>query len=171
MRVELATSADLEAVRAVYVEGRARQREQGSTVWPEFSDDAILGEIAAQQLFRMMDGDALAGVFSIAYEDGAIWGGRERGAHIYLHRIVRASGYRGQGLVDVVLDWAHAHCRALGRAGLRMDTWANNTSLIAYYQRLGFELVESIRIGDDARLPPHYHGLEFALLEQSLRGN
>ena len=110
-----------------------------------------------------------AGVFSVAYEDGAIWGGRERGAHIYLHRIVRASGYRGHGLVDFVLDWANAHCRALGRAGLRMDTWANNASLIAYYQRLGFELVESISIGEDSRLPSHYHGLEFALLEQSLR--
>ena len=168
MRVELASAADLQAVRGAYAEGRARQRDQGSTVWPEFSDDAILGEIAAQQLFRIVDGAALAGVFSVAYEDGAIWGERERGAHIYLHRIVRASGYRGQGLVDVVLDWARARCRALGRAGLRMDTWADNTSLIAYYQRLGFELIESRCIGEDGRLPPHYHGREFALLERSL---
>lgn len=169
VRVELASESDLPAVRAVYAEGRARQREQASTVWPEFSDAVILGEIAARRLFRVIDDEALAGVFSVAYEDGAIWGERERGAHIYLHRIVRASDYRGHGLMEVVLDWAHAHCRALGRAGLRMDTWADNTSLIAYYQRLGFVLVESRRIGEDGRLPSHYHGLEFALLEQSLR--
>jgi GNAT superfamily N-acetyltransferase len=169
MRVEAATDADLVAVRAVYADGRARQREQGSTVWPEFSDEAILAEIGAGHLFRVVEGGALAGIFSVAYHDGAIWGEHERGAHIYLHRIVRAAGYRGRGLIDFVLNWAHAHCRALGRVGLRMDTWANNAPLIAYYERLGFVLVESRQIGEDTRLPAHYHGLEFALLEQACR--
>ena len=170
-RVEVATSADLSAVRAVYADGRARQREQRSTVWPEFRDEAILAEIEAKHLFRVVDGGTLAGIFSVAYEDEAIWGEHERGAHIYLHRIVRAAGHHGRGIVDAVLEWAHAHCRALGRAGLRIDTWANNAPLIAYYERLGFALVESRRTGKDARLPAHYHGLEFALLEQACGGD
>lgn len=166
MRVEPATSADLPAVRAAYADGRRIQREQGSTVWPEFSDAAILAEIEGGQLFRVVDGAMLAGVFSVAHEDPAIWGDHERGEHIYLHRIARAAGYPGRGLVDAVLAWAAARCEGLGRSGLRMDTWAGNEALIAYYGRFGFTLVDRRRIAADPRLAPHYHGIELALLER-----
>ena len=165
VRVEPATPADLSAIRAAYADGRATQRQQGSAVWPEFTDPAILSEVEAGRLLRVVDGDTLVGVFSVAYEDAAIWGEHERNAHIYLHRIVRAAGYAGRGLVDAVVAWARAQCRALGRAGLRMDTWASNAALITYYQRLGFSLVGRRRIAADPRLPAHYHGIELALLE------
>jgi ribosomal protein S18 acetylase RimI-like enzyme len=166
MRVEPATRDDHSAIRAAYADGRAIQRAQGSAVWPEFSDDAILGEVESERLLRVVDGDVLVGVFSVAYEDAAIWGEDERGAHIYLHRIARGAGYQGRGLTDMVVAWAHEPCRALGRAGVRMDTWASNTALITYYQRLGFRVVGRRRIAPDARLPGHYHGIELALLEQ-----
>jgi ribosomal protein S18 acetylase RimI-like enzyme len=166
MRVEPATPADLPTVHAAYAEGRRTQREQGSTVWPEFPDAAILDEMAAGRLMRVVDEHTVVGVFSVAHEDPAIWGADERGAHIYLHRIARAAGYRGRGLTDAVLAWAHARCRDLGREGVRMDTWASNEALISYYQRLGFRLVGRRRIAPDPRLPPHYHGVELALLEQ-----
>lgn len=166
MRVEAASPADLPAIRDAYASGRAIQQAQGSTVWPPFPDAAVLAEIETGRLLRVLDGDVLAGVFSLAYDDAAIWGERERGAHIYLHRIARASGYGGRGLIHAVLVWARVTCHSLGRAGLRMDTWASNTPLIGYYQRLGFALVGRRRIAADPRLPVHYHGIELALLEQ-----
>ncbi|MGH7627079.1 MAG: GNAT family N-acetyltransferase, partial [Gemmatimonadaceae bacterium] len=162
---------DLPAVRAAYAAGRRTQREQHSVVWPEFTDDAILAEIGAGRLFRVMDGDVLAGVFSVACEDTAIWGELERGAHIYLHRITRSAEYRGRGLVDAVVAWAGARCAELGREGLRMDTWASNETLIAYYGRLGFGLVGWRRIAPDPRLAAHYHGIELALLERPCGGD
>jgi ribosomal protein S18 acetylase RimI-like enzyme len=136
------------------------------TVWPEFADAAILQEIGAGRLMRVLDGDVVAGVFSVAYEDPAIWGEQERGAHVYLHRIARAAEYRGRGLIDAVLAWALPECRTLGREGLRMDTWASNEALIGYYVRLGFRPVGRQRIAPDPRLPLHYHGVELALLER-----
>lgn len=166
MRVESATVSDLSAIRAAYAAGRRIQRDQGTIVWPEFPDEFIVAEIEAGRLFRVIDGDALVGVFSVAYEDEAIWGARERGEHIYLHRIARAATYPGRGLVGAVLGWARAQCRALGRAGLRMDTWASNDALIAYYERQGFRVVGRRRIGKEPRLAAHYHGNEFALLEE-----
>ena len=166
IRVDLATPDDLSAIREAYAHARLIQRQQGSTVWPEFSDGAILAEINVQRLFRVVDG-TLVGIFSVAYEDEAIWGEHERGAHIYLHRIARAPGSRDARLVDAVLAWARAECRARGRAGLRMDTWSNNATLIAYYQRLGFDVVAHRRIEVDPRLPAHYHGTELALLENA----
>ncbi len=167
MRVEPATPADLTAVRAAYANGRTLQRDQRSIVWPEFSDAFLLAEIDAGRLFRVVDGGALAGVFNVAYEDGAIWGELERGSHIYLHRIVRAPTFRGRGLMDVVLAWADGRCHELDRAGLRMDTWASNAALIAYYEALGFIHVSTRRMPVDPRLSPHYHGIELALLERN----
>ncbi|MEO8561539.1 MAG: GNAT family N-acetyltransferase [bacterium] len=166
MRVQAAATFDLPSIRAAYADGRAIQREQSAPVWPEFSDSAILAEIEGGRLFRVLDGDELAGVFSVAYDDAAIWGELERNAHIYLHRIARAAGYHGRGVINAVLDWARTECELQERAGLRMDTWASNTALIDYYIRLGFKLVGRRIIPADTRLPAHYHGLELALLEQ-----
>lgn len=166
MRVEPATPEDLPDVRAAYADARTIQRDRGTNLWPEFTDAAILAEISAGRLFRVMDGDALVGVFSLAYEDEAIWGEHERGEHLYLHRIARVAAYPGRGLVDAVLTWARAHRLALGRAGIRMDTWAENAALIAFYERLGFRVVARRRIGADPRLPAHYHDKEFTLLEE-----
>jgi ribosomal protein S18 acetylase RimI-like enzyme len=165
MRVEPATPDDLPAVRAAYADARAMQRGRRSNLWPEFPDASILAEIEAKRLFRVMDGDTLVGVFSVAYDDEAIWGERERGEHIYLHRIARAATYPGRGLLGAVLAWAHAHCRALGRAGLRMDTWAENDALVALYAKHGFRVAGRRRIEHEPRLPAHYHGKEFTLLE------
>jgi ribosomal protein S18 acetylase RimI-like enzyme len=167
VHIELASRADLAAVREAYDHARAMQREQASAVWPEFADASILHEIEADRLFRVIDGDALVGVFSVAYEDAAIWGEHERGAHIYLHRIARALHDPGRGLMAAILSWAFQHCAERGREGLRMDTWASNDGLIDFYKRLGFRLIGKRRLGADSRLPPHYHGNEFALLERT----
>ncbi|MEP6620323.1 MAG: GNAT family N-acetyltransferase [bacterium] len=164
MHVALATGADLPTLHAVYAAGRAMQRERGEAVWPTFTDAAIHAEIDAGNLFCVVDGDVLAGVFSVAYEDAAIWGEHEQNAHIYLHRITRAPGFAGRGLLNTVFAWAREQCLSLGRRGIRMDTWGDNQALITYYEGLGFRLVERRRLAEDPRLSPHYHGNEFALL-------
>jgi ribosomal protein S18 acetylase RimI-like enzyme len=166
MRVQPATSTDLQAIHEAYAAGRRTQRDAGFEAWPVFTDATILGEIAAGHLVLVIEGGSVAGVFSVAYEDPAIWGELERGAHIYLHRIARAPGYRGRGLVEAVLAWARQRCAELGRSGFRIDTWAGNAPLIAYYERLGFRLIDVRRMPADPRLMPHYHGLELALLER-----
>jgi len=166
VRIEPATPSDLAEIRAVYAHGREVQRVLHSIVWPEFEDERILAEIEGRNLFRIMTDAGLAGIFSVAYEDGAIWGPLERGAHVYLHRIARAPGVAGGRLVDVVLAWGEAQCARLDREGLRLDTWANNTALIAFYERRGFTLVAERTLDADPRLAAHYHGNTFALLER-----
>lgn len=164
--IEVATRDDLAAIRGVYDDARAFQRAQGSLLWLDFGDESILGQIDAGMLCRVMHGDDFAGVFTVAYEDPLLWGDRDRGEHIYLHRIARAASFTGRGLVAAVIEWARAHCRAIGRRGLRMDTWASNDALLAFYARFGFEVVGHVRPGPDPRLSPHYIGTELALLEE-----
>ena len=168
MHAEPATPAHLPEIRAAYADARALQAANRAFQWPEFSDRSILGEMEEGRLFRVLDRDSLVGVFSVAYEDPAIWGELERGAHIYLHRFARAASYRGRGLLDAILAWAIARSEALGREGLRLDTWGGNEALIAYYESRGFTLVQKRTMGSDPRLSPHYVGLFLALLERPL---
>jgi ribosomal protein S18 acetylase RimI-like enzyme len=169
IRVELATPDDLPDVRATYEYARAFQHTKTGVSWPAFVESAILAEMAARQLHRVVENDEAIGVFSVVREDPLIWGELERGAHLYLHRIARAPAYGGHGLVAAVLEWASERCRVLGREGLRMDTWADNQALVGYYERHGFALVGRRRLFD-SRLPAHYYGVELAMLEKPVVG-
>jgi hypothetical protein len=166
LRVETATAADLPAIRGAYANAQVMQRAQHAPEWPGFADESILREIGDGRLYRIMDGDAIAGGFTIAYDVAAIWGDLERGAHIYLHRIARTEHRASGRLMDAVMDWSLARCEELGREGLRIDTWAANPALQAYYGSFGFTLVATRRMGNDPRLSPHYVGLELALMER-----
>jgi hypothetical protein len=167
MDIEPANADDLSRIQEAYAEGRRRQQERGTLVWPEFSDASLLAEIRARKLFRVMDHDAMVGTFAIAYEDQAVWGDRERGAHVYLHRIARRASGKSRGLLPSVVDWACAHGRELQREGIRMDTAAESSQLVAYYEQAGFVVVGRQVIGPDPALPAHYHGTEVALFEMT----
>jgi hypothetical protein len=171
MNVEPASIGDLSRIQAAYAEGRRTQRERGTLVWPEFSDASLLAEIRARRLFRVMDNGAMIGTFAIAYEDRAVWGDRERGAHVYLHRIARSPSGTSRGLLDSVVAWACAHSRELECEGIRMDTAAASSQLVAYYERAGFVVVGRQVIGPDPTLPSHYHGTEVALFEMTCPTN
>jgi hypothetical protein len=167
MNVEPATIDDLSRIQEAYAEGRRRQQESGTLVWPEFSDASILAEVRERKLFRVMDNAAMVGTFAIAYEDQAVWGERERGAHVYLHRIARSLSGTSRRLLKCVVDWACAHSRELRREGIRMDTAAASSQLVAYYEQAGFVVVGRHVIGPDPTLPTHYHGTEVALFEMT----
>ncbi len=137
----------------------------GKWVWPGFSDDSFRADIAAGQMYRLRQGATLVGVFVVWEQDPGIWGDLECGRHLYLHRIVRAADCPGRGVFAAVLAWARAACVERERTGLRMDTWASAEHLIRFYERYGFKRVGRCRIENDPRLPPHYAGLELALLE------
>ena len=73
-RIDNASRDDLRDIRAAYEHARAMQRDAGSSIWPEFSDAAILDEIRTGRLYRVLMDDSIVGVFSLAHEDPAIWG-------------------------------------------------------------------------------------------------
>lgn len=167
MNVEPASIGDLPRIQEAYAEGRRRQLECGTLVWPEFSDASLIAEVRARKLFRVMDNDVMMGTFAVAYEDPAVWGERERGAHVYLHRIARSPSGTSHGLLRSVIEWACAHSKELQREGIRMDTAAASSQLVAYYEQAGFVVVGRHVIGPDPTLPTHYHGTEVALFEMA----
>lgn len=166
MNVEPASIGDLPRIQEAYAESRRRQLECGTLVWPEFSDASLIAEVRARKLFRVMDNDMM-GTFAVTYEDPAVWGERERGAHVYLHRIARSPSGTSRGLLRSVIEWACAHSRELQREGIRLDTAAASSQLVAYYEQAGLVVVGRHIIGPDPTLPTHYHGTEVALFEMA----
>ena len=169
VQVAPATVDDLHAIRDAYAEGARLQQAQGQAVWPPPADALLAAELAEGRLMKVLAGEGFAGVFTVAYADPIIWGDRDRGAHVYLHRIARAPGTTG-GLMAPILGWARAEAAARGLDGVRLDTWAENDPLAAHYERLGFTRVGLQTIPDHAPLPAHYHGITVVLMEMPLDG-
>ncbi|HLA64278.1 MAG TPA: GNAT family N-acetyltransferase [Rhodothermales bacterium] len=165
--IEPATPADLPTLRAVYAEGARMQQARGEAVWPPPADALLAAETAEGRLMKVAVDGRLAGVFTVAYADPVIWTDRDRGAHLYLHRISRAPG-AGGGLMAPILAWARAQAETRGLEGVRLDTWAENEPLAAYYEGLGFRHVGEQAIPPDAPLPAHYHGIRVVLFELAL---
>jgi ribosomal protein S18 acetylase RimI-like enzyme len=104
-------------------------------------------------------------LFSVLMSDPHIWGVDEQGDALYLHRIVTNLAFRGQRTFETVLLWAQEYARANGKRFIRMDTWAQNTQIIRYYQSYGFTLKRMHVTGDVPELPAQNRNLHVALLE------
>lgn len=77
-----------------------------------------------------------------AHDERELWpaGGSAR----YVHRLVVARAAAGCGLGSALLDWAGERASAEGARWLRLDAWAGNADLHAYYLREGFQHVRTI---------------------------
>lgn len=112
-----------------------------------------------------MPDDIVAGYFSIALSDELIWGEKERGDAIYIHRICVNPDRKGNNLTMHILSWAYGYAMAAGRKFIRMDTWGDNQRLVSYYVTCGFQHVGNKRLGLVPDLPPHYRNANLALFE------
>ncbi len=122
--------------------------------------------MAAGLHFMGLRGDDLCvGFFSVTLGDRGIWGERDRDDGIYIHRMCVNPSARGERFSAAVLEWAYGYAAGRGRAFVRMDTWADNERLVAYYQGCGYRLVGFQDIGHDPSLSAHYHGIRLALFE------
>ena len=52
-----------------------------------------------------------------------------------------------------------------------MDTWADNTKIIAYYKSYGFKFIENYKTTNDSELPIQNRNLNVALLEMDTTEN
>jgi GNAT superfamily N-acetyltransferase len=138
----------------------------GVPAWTTFPEALIRADMADGRHFLGLDADlGCVGYFSVTWRDEAIWQDRDRDDAIYIHRMCGNTAIRGQRFAEHVFVWAMTFARAEGRAFVRMDTWAENERLIAYYERCGFLRIATRVIGDEPRLPAHYQGISLALFE------
>ena len=109
--------------------------------WHQFPE-TILHEIGKGQHYKIIDeNNNIMIFFSLAKTDPLIWGEKEVGDAIYLHRIVANIDYKGTKFMNLILSWALIKARIARRKYVRMDTWAENEKLVNYYINCGFNLI------------------------------
>ncbi|RYY38818.1 MAG: GNAT family N-acetyltransferase [Chitinophagaceae bacterium] len=162
------TQADLPVIMQLYDAAIDYQKRNGFIGWDRIDERFIQQDLDRGLLYVIRNEGTITVVFCICYTDELIWRERERCDALYLHRVVVHPQTRGGRLFERVLEWACVHAAEKGLRYLRMDTWADNERLIAYYEGYGFAFVERHRTGNDAALPEQHRNLNVALLERAI---
>jgi GNAT superfamily N-acetyltransferase len=103
--------------------------------------DVELGTVA---VVEDADGRIVATITVDDMADADFWKKRDR-VHkaLYLHRMAVSRTSAGIGLGAAMLDWAGLEAKRRGRKLLRLDAWATNEGLHAYYRGQGFTNVRT----------------------------
>ena len=136
--------------------------------WTTYDKNFIKQDIANKLQFKITNEGNILCLFSICYTDALIWREMEKGDAVYLHRIVVNPEFKGQKQFDKILSWTKAFAAEKGLKYIRMDTWAANPNIIAYYKSFGFKHIEDYTTPDTPELPDQHRNLKVALLEMKL---
>jgi GNAT superfamily N-acetyltransferase len=156
---------EIDTIFSLFDESVNYQEKNGYPTWRNYDKNAIIRDIEALRQYKVVAEGKVAIVFSVAFSDRVIWRHMDQGKSIYLHRIVVNPAFKGQKLFKVILDWAIQHCKTKGFENVRMDTWADNPTIIEYYKAFGFKPVEKYTTPDTEELPEHNRRLSLQLLE------
>jgi len=156
---------DLEQVFQFFEHSISYQEKKGYPVWRNYDRNTVIKDVQDKNHYKVIVDAKTAIVFSVRYTDKVIWRDLDRGNSIYLHRIVVNPEFKGQRIFGTILDWAIEHAKEKGLGRIRMDTWANNPSIINYYKTFGFNFIEDYTTPDSEELPVHNRNMAMTLLE------
>lgn len=163
------TSADdLEFIYWLFDEAIAYQKRKNYIVWNNYDKDLLQSEVKDRRQYKIVIHNKTAMIFSVVYDDRLLWGEKEKGDSIYLHRIVVNPEFKGHRLFDAVLQWSIEHALSMNLKFVRMDTWASNPNIIKYYESFGFIFTGNRHTPNSPDLPIQHRALHVALLEFSL---
>lgn len=160
--------SDLAEIFAMFDCSITYQEQKGYPVWRNYDKAAIINDIVDKSQYKVVIDSKMAIVFGVCYTDKVIWRALDGGESIYLHRIVVNPALKGQRLFGTVLGSAIGHSKKKGLNSIRMDTWAANPTIIAYYKSFGFAFVENYTTPESDELPVHNRNLALTLLEYRL---
>lgn len=162
------TKQDLEFIYSLFEKAIAYQKRKNYPAWNGFDKDVLVKDITQKQHYKIIIDNEIACVFSVLKTDPLIWGEREKGDAIYLHRIVVNPGYKGYRQFEKILKWSIDFAKQHKIKFIRMDTWAQNSNILEYYKSYGFNFLGNFKTPDTTDLPTQNRNLEVALLEYKL---
>lgn len=166
--IENIRSDELEFIFKLVDDAIRYQQEKRFPVWKDFDKNVLMADVKNNNLYKVTLESQIVMAFSVCYTDKVIWREKEKGDAIYLHRIVVNPSFKGQRLLALIVDWAIEHAKQRRLNFIRMDTWAENVSLVNYYKGFGFSFVENFTTPDSPELPSQNRNLLLALLEIKL---
>ena len=162
------TKDDLEFVYWLFDEAMAYQERKNYPVWKGYDKVVLQKDIKNKLQYKILFGNDIACIFSVWYADPIIWGEKEKGDAIYLHRNAVNPKHKGQKQFEKILKWTIDQAKKKNLKFIRMDTWANNPNILDYYQSFGFNFLGNYTTPDTAELPTQNRNLTVALLEYNL---
>ena len=169
MKIQPSTAASENKFREFWSAAIAYQVAKQLPLWSPYPEQKIKDEIQAGLHFSVFTpDDVMAGFFSLALSDALIWGEKERGDAIYIHRMCVNPDRKGSNLTTTVLSWAYGYAAGAGRKFIRMDTWGDNQRLVNYYIACGFRHIGNRQLGASPELPSHYNNISLAYFENAV---
>lgn len=162
---------DIDEVFRLYDLATSYQKTKTDKTWSGFERELIETEISERRLWKIIENNEIACVFSIAFSDELIWGKKDQDPSIYLHRIATNPDYRGKGYVKKIIQWAEEYALANGIEYIRLDTFGDNHALIGYYVKCGFKFLGLTSPKNTDELPKHYEGISLSLFEIEVLSN
>lgn len=140
--VRQATAADAPVIEDLLREASRWVDALGVVMWDEGELDSvrIAREVDAGQFYVAEVDGVVAGAIRFQLEDRLFWPDLEQQDSAFVHRLVVARAFKGQGISTALLEWAVGHARQLGKGYLRLDCDADRAKLRALYERFGFRL-------------------------------
>lgn len=162
--------ADLGELEKLYALAIEYQRSKTANPWRGMNRPLIEKEIADGMHWKIVEDDAIACFFSIAFTDRMVWDERDVDPSIYLHRIVTNPRFRGKRYVRHIVAWAEEYGRSMGKQFIRLDTGRDNQRLNDYYRECGFEYrgIKQFPDDTDPAVPRHYLGSGLSLFERKI---
>jgi ribosomal protein S18 acetylase RimI-like enzyme len=165
LEVKNTSPTDLKTIHALFDHSVIYQEKHGYPDWRNYDKHAILKDIEDGNQYKVMVDSRIGIVFSVCYSDKIIWRDREKGDSMYLHRIVVNPEFKGKRLFGEILNWSIEHCNQRALKNIRMDTWAENPTIVNYYKTFGFTVIEDYTTPETEELPVHNRNLPLTLLE------
>lgn len=162
---------DIDEVFRLYDLATSYQKTKTDKTWSGFERELIETEISESRLWKIIENNEIACVFSIAFSDELIWGEKDKDSSIYLHRIATNPVFRGKGYVKRIIQWAEEYALANEIKYIRLDTFGDNRALIDYYIRCGFTFLGLTSPQNTNELPKHYEGISLSLFEIEVLSN
>ncbi|RZL50756.1 MAG: GNAT family N-acetyltransferase [Pedobacter sp.] len=165
MQIINSTAEDINTIFEFYDMAIAHQKKVFNKHWQGFDLALVKNEIEEHRQYQILIDGVVGCIFAVTFNDPQIWEERDKDPSIYIHRIVTHPAFRGIGSVNLIINWAKNYAKTYAIQYIRMDTWADNEKLLAYYTGCGFTHVGHINVAANSGLPKHYEGISLNLFE------
>jgi len=163
-----AVAADLPRIYQLFEEAILFQQQNHYTGWPSYDKVFIAEDVKNKLLYKLIQQGQISCIFSVCYSDVLIWRQMEKGDAIYLHRVVVNRAIKQAKVFGEVLQWAINQAREKQLKYIRLDTWAENEKIVAYYKSYHFDFIEYYTTPDIESLPLQHRKLRVALMQYNL---
>ncbi len=156
MIIENSNLNDISKIFDLYRVATDYMKSKDQVYWPRFSEELIVNEIKEHRQWKLVINEKIACIWATTLNDELIWGNDNKDPSLYIHRIATVPEFRGQNLVQKLVDWANEFGKKKNLKYIRMDTVGLNKGLIRHYKKFGFEFLGTKKIVNTAGLPEHY---------------